>query len=102
MDDLHPDAPHLHGPPLDERPLFQPLQDWQDARGVKDGELASDALCDVTTLQRAKRGDLKISMRLQIRLRRITGIRPSQWADFFEETEPLRAAKRPIEEGARA
>jgi hypothetical protein len=84
--------------------IFQRLQDWQDLKGIKDGELAEKIGCGRSVLSRAKRGIHALKMKHQIALEELTGIKPSEWADFYADLAKEKAegeaggkpAKRPF------
>lgn len=79
--------------------LFQKLQAWQDGPdGLDDQELADALGVHRTTIQRAKRGERVLGMRLQLALQTITKIPPSEWADFFAQTVHLRGERASVRE----
>lgn len=84
---------------MDEAPVFQKLQRWQDKEGVSDDELAKMASRGLgrdlhrTTVSRAKRGLRTLGMDIQLELQKHTKIPPSDWADFFAQTVHLRPKK---------
>ena len=74
--------------------VFQKLQRWQDSEdGQTDAELAKALGVNHTTIWRAKRGLRVLGMPHQIALQKITGIAPSEWADFYAQTVHLRPSK---------
>lgn len=75
--------------------LFQRLQDWQDLKGFTDTKLAEKIGCGRSVLSRAKRGIHVLKMKHQLALEELTGIRPSEWAEFYAETIDLRSPKDP-------
>lgn len=73
--------------------VFQKLQRWQDGEGVRDAALAERVGVHQTTISRAKRGLRVLDMEVQLKLQKITGIPPAEWADFFAQTVHLRPKK---------
>lgn len=78
-----------------DEPFFQRLQDWQDLKGMKDGPLADMLGCDRSGISRAKRGIHALKMRHKLALEALSGIKPSEWAEFEAEVEVFRAAQKP-------
>lgn len=76
-----------------DEPFFQRLQDWQDLKGIKDGPLAEQIGCSRSGLSRAKRGIHALKMRHKLALETISGIKPSEWAEFEAEVEARRVKK---------
>lgn len=71
--------------------VFQKLQAWQDGdEGLPDAALAAKIKVNPTTIWRAKRGLRVLGMDHQLALQKITGIPPSEWAEFFAQTVHLR------------
>jgi transcriptional regulator with XRE-family HTH domain len=71
--------------------VFQKLQAWQDSEdGKTDAELADAIDVNPSTIWRAKRGLRVLGMEHQLALQKITGIPPSEWADFYAQTVALR------------
>lgn len=84
---------------MDEAPVFQRLQKWQDQKGIADDDLAKLVSRGLgrdihrTTILRAKRGQRVLGMDIQLELQKHTKIPPSEWADFFAQTVHLRPKK---------
>ena len=67
--------------------VFQRLQDWQDLKRINDSALADMIGCHRSVLSRAKRGIHALKMRHQIAIESLSGIRPSEWAEFYAAVE---------------
>lgn len=63
--------------------LFQRLQDWQTALGKSDEEVAGLIRISRSKLSRAKRGLQPLPMADQLALEKISGIKPTDWAEFY-------------------
>ena len=73
--------------------VFQKLQAWLDREGCTDSELARRIGVHQTAISRAKRGLRVLGMEHQLAIQKVTGIPPSEWADFYAQTVDLRRSK---------
>ncbi|MGE0533176.1 MAG: helix-turn-helix domain-containing protein [Hyphomonadaceae bacterium] len=71
---------------------------------MDDDALAQKIGVHRTTISRAKRGLRELGMDLQLKLQKVTGIPPAEWADFYAQTIHLRgkAAARAQKKSAEA
>lgn len=80
--------------------IFQRLQAWQDKNDVSDAELARRVGVAQSTIYRAKRGQRDLHMRFKLKIQEITGIAPSEFADFLAQV--VQAQAKPQKKSARA
>lgn len=74
--------------------IFDRLEEWQRLSRKSDAALGELIGVSRWKIMRAKRGVHVLPMADQLALERITGITPSEWAEFYADCERKRSAEK--------
>lgn len=84
------------------RMRFAKLDAWQDEHGVNDVVLGERTGLSHSTIGRAKRGQIRLTIKNMLAIQDVTGVSPDDWGDFYRSLPPRETAKSSNKQDVRA